>query len=49
MGALTGVTQRVAIGLEALEGQFALRFGLRSDSVDAAFFGMHDGVDPLGE
>lgn len=38
-----------AIGLEVLEGQFALHFGLRADSVDAALFGMHDGADPLGE
>jgi len=48
-GRRAAVFERVAIGLEALEGEIALLTGLRADTVNAAFFGVDDGVHPLGK
>jgi len=42
------VLERVAIGLEALKGQIALRPGHWANAVNRALFGVHDGVGPLG-
>lgn len=45
----TAVFEGVTVGLEALEGQVLLLAGDRTDAVQAAPFGVHEGVDPVRE